>query len=210
MKQQINEIKRMQQLAGIITESQLNEYDEEGSGYSYEYKEGPGASPKEIADTIKQYQKDKFTWEKLAKKNFYSMADGESADIKSEYYPQWKKSDFQQVIDALEGGSTSIKENEHQESVADLVNRNLNKFEKAVNAARLKKGEEEMSVGDFEMEERGGRGEDIAVDSLYEPGERGTFISFNINSLKDSVDNENEVDSTTIDGKTVYFYNFSD
>ena len=116
MKQQINEIKRMQLLAGIITESQLNEYDEEGSGYSYEYKEGPGASPKEIADTIKQYQKDKFTWEKLAKNDFYSMADGESADIKSEYYPQWKKSDFQQVIDALEGGSTSIKENEEIEA----------------------------------------------------------------------------------------------
>ncbi len=32
MKKQINEIRRMQQLAGIIKESQLNEYGEDSGG----------------------------------------------------------------------------------------------------------------------------------------------------------------------------------
>lgn len=72
--------------------------DEEGSGYSYEYKEGPGASAQELARTIKQFQSDKFTWEKLAKNDFYAMAQGQAADIKSDYYPDWKKSDFEKVI----------------------------------------------------------------------------------------------------------------
>jgi hypothetical protein len=89
----------------------LREFDdEEGSGFSYEYQEGPGASPQEIARVIKQFQSDTFTWNKLAKNDFYSMAQGESADIKSDYYPNWKKSDFEQVIAALEGGSTSMNE----------------------------------------------------------------------------------------------------
>ena len=81
----------------------LREFDdEEGSGFSYEYQEGPGASPQEIARTIKQFKSDMFTWNKLAKNDFYSMAQGDSADIKSDYYPEWKRSDFEQVIDALE------------------------------------------------------------------------------------------------------------
>ena len=87
----------------------LREFDDEGSGYSYEYQEGPGASPQEIARTIKQFQSDKFTWEKLAKNDFYAMAQGNAADIKSDYYPDWKKSDFEQVINAIEG-STSLNE----------------------------------------------------------------------------------------------------
>ena len=103
MKQSLNEqFLRMQKLAGIITESQVNEYEEEGSGYSYEYKEGKGADPKEITDIINRYQEDKFTWNRMVRNDFESMADGESADIKSEYYPDWKKSDFQKVIDALD------------------------------------------------------------------------------------------------------------
>jgi len=79
--------------------------DEEGSGYSYDYQEGPGASPQEIARTIKNFQSDMYTWNKLAKNDFYSMAQGDSADIKTDYYPKWKRSDFEQVIAALEGGS---------------------------------------------------------------------------------------------------------
>ena len=45
MKQQINEIKRMQQLAGIIKESQLNEYGEDSGGQDMTwsmYNEKPG------------------------------------------------------------------------------------------------------------------------------------------------------------------------
>jgi len=105
----------------------LKEFDdEEGSGFSYEYKEGPGASPQEIARTIKQFQSDTFTWNKLAKNDFYSMAQGQSADIKSDYYPEWKRSDFEQVIAALEGGSTSMNEaigqdNDYKKAALELV-----------------------------------------------------------------------------------------
>lgn len=86
----------------VLAESQINEYEEEGSGYSYEYEEGKGADPKEITDIINRYLEDKFTWNRMVRNDFESMADGESADIKSEYYPDWKKSDFQKVIDALD------------------------------------------------------------------------------------------------------------
>jgi hypothetical protein len=76
--------------------------DEEGSGFSYEYQEGPGASPQEIARAIKNFQANRNAWEKLAKKDYYLLAQGENADIKSDYYPEWKRSDFEQVIAALE------------------------------------------------------------------------------------------------------------
>ena len=100
--------------------------DEEGSGFSYEYQEGPGASPQEIARTIKQFKSDMFTWNKRAKNDFYSMAQGQSADIKSDYYPEWKRSDFEQVIAALEGGSTSMnealgQENNYKKAALELV-----------------------------------------------------------------------------------------
>ena len=55
MRQQLNEITRMQKLAGILKEN------EEGSGYEHlyniEYKEGAGASKKEIQDAIDFYKK---------------------------------------------------------------------------------------------------------------------------------------------------------
>lgn len=94
--------------------------DEEGSGYSYEYQEGPGASPQEIARAIKQFQSDKFTWEKLAKNDYYAMAQGNAADIKSEYYPNWKMSDFKQVINAIEGGSSSLNEAAEKDIEIDI------------------------------------------------------------------------------------------
>jgi len=94
--------------------------DEEGSGYSYDYQEGPGASPQEIARTIKQFQSDMYIWNKLAKNDFYSMAQGDSADIKTDYYPEWKRSDFEQVIAALEGGSTSMNEAKNKEKDIEI------------------------------------------------------------------------------------------
>jgi hypothetical protein len=62
----------------------------------------------------------------MAKNDFYSMAQGESADIKSDYYPEWKRSDFEQVIAALEGGSTSMnealgQENNYKKAALELV-----------------------------------------------------------------------------------------
>ena len=99
----------------------LREFDdEEGSGYSYDYQEGPGASPQEIARTIKNFQSDMYTWNKLAKNDFYSMAQGDSADIKTDYYPEWKRSDFEQVIAALEGGSTSMNEAKNKEKDIEI------------------------------------------------------------------------------------------
>jgi hypothetical protein len=99
----------------------LREFDdEEGSGYSYDYQEGPGASPQEIARTIKQFQSDMSIWNKMAKNDFYSMAQGDSADIKTDYYPEWKRSDFEQVIAALEGGSTSMNEAKNKEKDIEI------------------------------------------------------------------------------------------
>jgi hypothetical protein len=89
----------------------LKEYDdEEGSGYSYNYEEGSGASDEELSKVISRFKSDKSSWEKLAKNDFYSLAQGESADIKTDYYPEWKKSDFQKVISAVDGASASIEE----------------------------------------------------------------------------------------------------
>ena len=37
----------------------------------------------------------------IAKLDFEKMAAGDSSDVRVEYYPGWKDSDFQVVIDAL-------------------------------------------------------------------------------------------------------------
>lgn len=80
-----------------------NENEEEGSGYSYgEYKEGNGATPEEIQGRIDFYQKKPDVWSMVAKKDFEAMANGKSADIKDEYYPEWKKEDFVKVLNAFE------------------------------------------------------------------------------------------------------------
>ena len=79
------------------------EDEEEGSGYSYgEYKEGDGASEKEIQGNIDHYKKNPLVWKMQAKKDFEAMAAGESADIKDEHYPEWKKEDFVKVLTALD------------------------------------------------------------------------------------------------------------
>jgi hypothetical protein len=77
------------------------EDEEEGSGYSYEYKEGDGASEKEIQGNIDHYKKNPLIWKMQAKKDFENMAAGESADTKTEHYPEWKKEDFEKVLKAL-------------------------------------------------------------------------------------------------------------
>ena len=95
------EFRRMQKLAGIITES-LYEYDEEGSGYgSVEYKEGPGASEEEIQKAIEHYRKNPAIWKGLAKNDFEGMSQGDGGELKSDYYPEWKKTDFETVLSAL-------------------------------------------------------------------------------------------------------------
>lgn len=198
MKKQINEVLRMQKLAGIIKEN----YEDDFSGYSYEYKEGQGASPQDIASAIKQYQSDKFTWEKLAKNDFYAMAQGEAADIKSEYYPEWKKEDFQKVINAVESSSLNEIDNDSVNDLVNLLNQNIDRFEKLVNIKRKKQGKQEMSIGDFEEFE----GEDgIAVDSFSEPGERGTKASFSFDKLKVFDFAENDIEKAQINGKTIYY-----
>jgi hypothetical protein len=113
MKKQIlsEEFLRMQKLAGIITES-LYEYDDEGSGYNYdeeesgysnvEYKEGPGASEEEIQKAIAHYRKNPVIWKMASKSDFEGMAQGEGGTIKADYYPTWKKTDFETVLSALE------------------------------------------------------------------------------------------------------------
>ena len=91
------------------------EDDEEGSGYSYgEYKEGNGASEKEIQGNIDHYKKNPLIWKMQAKKDFEAMADGESADIKDEHYPEWKKEDFIKVLTAL-GESPNMSEDDVNE-----------------------------------------------------------------------------------------------
>ena len=104
------EFRRMQKLAGIITES-LYEYDEEGSGYNYdeegsgygsvEYKEGPGASEEEIQKAIEHYRKNPAIWKGGAKNDFEGMSQGDGGELKSDYYPEWKKTDFETVLSAL-------------------------------------------------------------------------------------------------------------
>ena len=88
----------------------LKEFDDEGSGYSYDYKEGDGASPKEIDDTIKFFKKDTFTWNKAGKKDFEQLAIGKNADIKTDQFPTWKKEDFQKVLDAMAYGEKEAGE----------------------------------------------------------------------------------------------------
>jgi len=110
-KQILNEqFRRMQKLAGIITES-LYEYDEESSwndsdedesGYgNVEYKEGPGASKEEIQKAIAHYQKNPAIWKGGAKNDFKGMSQGKGGELKSDYYPGWKKTDFKIVLNAL-------------------------------------------------------------------------------------------------------------
>ena len=110
-KQILNEkFRRMQKLAGIITES-LYEYDEEGSGYSYneeesgygevEYKEGPGASEEEIQKAIAHNQKNPAIWKGGAKNDFEGMSKGNGGELISDYYPEWKKTVFETVLNAL-------------------------------------------------------------------------------------------------------------
>ena len=111
-KQILNEqFRRMQKLAGIITES-LYEYDEESSwndsddgnsGYgNVEYKEGPGASQEEIQKAIAHYQKNPTIWKGGAKNDFEGMSQGNGGELKADYYPTWKKTDFKTVLKALE------------------------------------------------------------------------------------------------------------
>jgi hypothetical protein len=96
------QFRRMQKLAGIITES-LYEYDEEESGYgNVEYKEGPGASEEEIQKAIAHYRKNPVIWKMASKSDFEGMAQGEGGTIKADYYPTWKKTDFETVLSALE------------------------------------------------------------------------------------------------------------
>jgi len=87
--------------------------EEEGSGYSYEYKEGNGASEKEIQGNIDHYKKNPLIWKMQAKKDFENMAAGKSADTKTEHYPEWKKEDFKEVLKAL-GESPNMSEDDSQ------------------------------------------------------------------------------------------------
>ena len=97
-------------------------WDEEGSGYSYgEYKEGPGASEKEIQGNIDHYKKNPLVWKMQAKKDFEAMAAGESADIKDEHYPEWKKEDFIKVLTAL-SESPNMSEAEYWDEEGDGEN----------------------------------------------------------------------------------------
>ena len=191
MKQHLNEIKRMQKLAGIIKEN----YDDDSSGYSYEYKEGPGANPQEIANTIKQYKKDKFTWEKLAKNDFYSMAQGKSADIKSEYYPEWKKEDFQTVIDALESSSLNEDKNDTGEELANFLNQNQAEVERKINRPDLHL-DKFLPNGDYTK--------GTAVDDVFDPPFRGIILSFS----KDAIDYD-DIESIEVQGKTIYYSAFN-
>ena len=85
----------------LTSNSRLNE--EEGSGYSsVEYQEGPGASEEELQKIIGRFKKDPFVWKNMAKNDFESMAAGENGEMKADYYPEWKKEDFQKVLAALE------------------------------------------------------------------------------------------------------------
>jgi hypothetical protein len=99
MRQRLNEIARMQKLAGILKE------DEEDSGWEHldniEYKEGAGASEKEIQDAIDFYKSHEFGWKYGAKKDFERLAQGGMADIKADTYPTWKKEDFTTVLNAM-------------------------------------------------------------------------------------------------------------
>ena len=117
-------------------------WDEEGSGYSYgEYKEGPGASEKEIQGNIDHYKKNPLVWKMQAKKDFEAMAAGESADIKDEHYPEWKKEDFIKVLTAL-SESPNMSEAEYWDEEGDGENpeelgHNSNKFEYGIGKDRL-------------------------------------------------------------------------
>ena len=108
----LNEVDDIDFVANLEAElaEGLYEAKEEGSGYSYgEYKEGDGASEKEIQGNIDHYKKNPLVWKTQAKKDFKAMAAGESADIKDEYYPKWKKEDFIKVLTAL-GESPNMSE----------------------------------------------------------------------------------------------------
>ena len=59
-----------------------------------------GASPERLQQVVDEYKKEEWMW-RSAKNDFMSMAAGESTDVRVEYYPDWKDSDFQVVIDAL-------------------------------------------------------------------------------------------------------------
>jgi hypothetical protein len=89
----------------LLKEENWNEDDDsnfEGGWPEEEYKEGKGATEEEIQSTIRKYKADMFRWQKMAANDFEAMADGNEADIKNNYYPNWKKEDFRKVIDALE------------------------------------------------------------------------------------------------------------
>ena len=100
MKKQIlsEQFKRMQKLAGLITEN------EEESGYSeVEYKEGPGATPEEIEKIITFYSDEdgKFRWKYGGVDDFEALSQGYNGNVKAETYPSWTKIDFKKVLDIL-------------------------------------------------------------------------------------------------------------
>ena len=89
----------------VIIPAQSLEEDEEDSGYlNRKYKEGEaGASEEEIKNVIAFYKKNPKIWEMAGKKAFEEMAEGKGdPDVKDNRYPEWKKEDFQKVLDALE------------------------------------------------------------------------------------------------------------
>ena len=110
MKKQLNEeFKRMQKLAGLITENEEGSgsseiEDEEGSGFSeIEYEEGPGATPEEIEKIITFYSTEdgQFLWKYGGADDFKALSQGYIGDIKAEVYPSWTKLDFKKVLDML-------------------------------------------------------------------------------------------------------------
>ena len=107
----LNEVDDMTFVANLEAElaEGLYEAKEEGSGYSYKYKEGKGASEEEIQGNIDHYKKNPVVWKMLSKKDFEAMAKGEAADVKNEHYPEWKKEDFVEVLTAL-GESPNMSE----------------------------------------------------------------------------------------------------
>ena len=123
------------------------EDEEEGSGYSYsEYKEGDGASEKEIQGNIDHYKKNPFVWKMQAKKDFEAMAAGESADIKDEHYPEWKKEDFVKVLTALDESPNMSEDSRSMtfESFIQLNEKKRNSLKELVG----KDDEEELDLDD--------------------------------------------------------------